>query len=208
MTKAEGVDAAPLAAFGTATVAEACALARILEAPPRPLSPGMRAAGRALTVRTRPGDNLALHRAMAIAQPGDVLVVESGQDRSHGPFGEIMALACQMRGIAALVIDGTVRDSVAISALGFPVFARGLHIRGTTKADEGEIGGSVTIGGNVIATGDIVVADADGVIVLPAQALDAALAAARRRAENEARMMERLRAGETTLQILGLEGAG
>lgn len=163
-------------------------------------------AGPARPVQCRPGDNLALHLAIADACPGDVLVVDYGGDLESGPFGEIMALACQMRGIAGLVIDGAVRDSAQIASLGFPVFARGLNIRGTVKQDQGVIGEPVTLGGVEIAAGDLVLADADAILVLAAADLAPALVAARNRAEREARMMERLRQGETTLSILGLSG--
>jgi 4-hydroxy-4-methyl-2-oxoglutarate aldolase len=196
-------DAALLRA-GTATLGEAWPAARIVDAPIRPLATGMAAAGPALTVRCRPGDNMAIHLAIAAAQPGDVLVVDYGGSTGSGPFGEVMALACRMRGIAGLVIDGAVRDSAQIAALGFPVFARGLNIRGTTKLDRGEIGGSVVLGGVAIAAGDIVVADADAVVVLSAGDLAGALAAAEARMARKARMMDRLRQGETTLSILGL----
>lgn len=198
--------AAELLALGTATVGEAWPAARILPAPLRPLAPGMVLAGQALTVRCRPGDNLALHRAIAAATPGDVMVVDYGGSLDSGPFGEIMALACQMRGIAGLVIDGAVRDTAQIAALGFPVFARGRDIRGTAKQDGGVIGAAISLGGVRVAAGDIVLADADAILVLDAADLPDALAAATERAGREARMMERLRQGETTLSILGLSG--
>jgi 4-hydroxy-4-methyl-2-oxoglutarate aldolase len=197
-----------LGALGTATVAEALATARVLDPAPRPLAPGMRLAGPARTVRCRPGDNLALHRAIAAAQPGDVIVVDYGGSLGSGPFGEIMALACQMRGIAGLVTDGAVRDSEQIAALGFPVFARGLNIRGTVKSDPGEIDVPVTLCGATVDPGDMIVADADGVIVVPMAEVAAALSAAEARASREAQAMDRLRAGESTLQILGLTDKG
>lgn len=194
-----------LLALGTATVAEAWPQARLIGAPLRPLAPGTVLAGRALTVCCTPGDNLALHLAMDRAAPGDVLVVDYGGSLESGPFGEIMALACQLRGINGLVIDGAVRDSAQIAALGFAVFARGVNIRGTVKADRGEIGGPLTLGGVRVATGDVVLADADAIVALDAGDCAAALTAAQARAEHEAQMMARLRAGETTLSILGLE---
>ncbi len=196
--------AARFAALGTATIGEAAPSARIIGLPIRPIAPNMVAAGTALTVRCQLGDNLALHRAIAAAAPGDVLVVDYGGSTDSGPFGEIMALACQLRSIAALVTDGSVRDSAKLIEMGFPVFARGANIRGTTKRDRGEIGEPITLGGVRIERGDLVVADADAVIVLPTGDLEAALAASEARAAAEVRMMERLRAGETTLQILGL----
>jgi len=200
--------AAALLPLGTATLAEAWPPALVVAAPLSPLAPGMALAGPALTVRCRPGDNLALHLAIAAARPGEVLVVDYGGSLESAPFGEIMALACQQRGIAGLVIDGAVRDSAQIAALGFPVFARGRNIRGTTKTDRGQIGLPVTLGGATIAAGDIVLADADAVVVLAAADLPAALAAARARASREAGIMERLRRGETTLSILGLAAEG
>ena len=198
------MSAADLLSLGTATLAEAWPAARIIDAPLRPLAPGMALAGPALTVRAKPGDNLALHRAIAMATGGEVLVVDYGGSLDSGPFGEIMALACQMRGIAGMVIDGSVRDSAQIAGLGFPVFARGLNIRGTVKVDRGELGVPVTLSGVRIAQGDIVLADADAIVTLAADELDAALAAATARAAREAVMMDRLRHGETTLAILGL----
>jgi 4-hydroxy-4-methyl-2-oxoglutarate aldolase len=198
------VSAAGLLAHGTATLGEAWPATRIMDAPLRALAPGMVLAGPALTVRCLPGDNLALHLAMAQARGGEVLVVDYGGSLDSGPFGEIMALACQLRGIAGMVIDGAVRDAAQITALGFPVFARGLNIRGTAKRDRGQIGLPVTIGGLTIAPGDIVLADADAIVALAADDLPAALAAAAARTAREAVIMDRLRQGETTLSILGL----
>lgn len=194
-----------LAIFGAATIGEVVPEARPILAPIRPVTPGIRVAGPARTVRCLPGDNLALHLAIAAAAPGDVLVVDYGGSTASGPFGEIMALACQVRGIAGLVIDGAVRDSTEIAALGFPVFARGFDIRGTTKRNRGEIDVTVEIGGVRISPGDVIVADTDAVIVLPPGAVEEALEGAEIRAANEAQMMDRLRAGETTLQIMGLD---
>lgn len=200
--------AAALLSHGTATLGEAWPAAWLIDAPLRPLAPGMVLAGPALPVRCKPGDNLALHLAIAAAQPGDVLVVDYGGSLASGPFGEIMALACQMRGIAGLIIDGAVRDSAQIATLGFPVFARGVNICGTAKLDRGQVGGPVAMGGATIAHGDIILGDADAILVLAAKDLPAALAAAETRTQREAVMMDRLRLGETTLEILGLGEAG
>ncbi|MEW9835912.1 RraA family protein [Mesorhizobium marinum] len=195
--------AARLAALGTATIGEVASEARAIDLPLRALAPAAMA-GPAITVRCRPGDNLALHRAIAAATAGDVLVVDYGGSVASGPFGEIMALACQLRGIAGMVIDGSVRDSTRIAALGFPVFCRGLNIRGTTKQDRGDVGAPVTLGGTHVRQGDFVIADADAIIVLPAGQAEAAATAGEARVAREDAMMDRLRAGETTLQILGL----
>ena len=196
--------AADLLAHGTATLCEAWPAATLIDRPLRPLATGMALAGPALPVRCKPGDNLALHLAIAAARPGDVLVVDYAGSLGSGPFGEVMALACTLRGIAGLVIDGAVRDSAQIAAMGFPVFCAGLNIRGTTKLDPGTIGAPIRLGAASIRPGDILLADADAVVCLPAADLAPAIAAAAARTEKEARMMDRLRAGETTLQILGL----
>ncbi len=194
-----------LKTLGTATLGEAAPEAALLKVRLAPLAPGMRLAGPARTVRCVPGDNLALHLAIAGASAGDILVVDYGGNVDSGPFGEIMALACQMRGIAGMVINGAVRDSEQIAAMGFPVFARGINIRGTIKHDRGEIDVPLEIGGARIGSGDMMIADADAVITLPAASVEAALAAGEARQTKEAIMMDRLRAGETTRAILGLE---
>lgn len=193
-----------LAALGTATLGEVAPDARLLMLQLRPVGPRMRLAGPARTVRCLPGDNLALHLAIDRAEPGDVIVADCDGSIDSGPFGEIMALACQLRGIVGLVIDGAVRDSAQICAMDFPVFARGLNIRGTAKLDRGEVDTILEIGGAKICPGDMIVADSDAVLVLPAASANQALVAGEMRVANEEKMMERLRAGETTLQILGL----
>lgn len=200
--------AARLGRLGTATLGEAWPAARLVKVRLGPIAHDMVAAGPALPVRCRPGDNLALHRAIAGAEPGTVLVVDYGGSLESGPFGEIMALACQMRGIVGLVIDGAVRDSQAIAALGFPVFCRGLDIRGTTKQDRGVIGEPVTLCGAEIGPGDMIVADADAVLVLSAEDAPAAALAGEARVAKEAAIMDRIRGGQTTLDILGLRGIG
>lgn len=197
--------AAELIALGTATLAEAWPAAQILTGDLRPLAPGMACAGPAFTVRCPPGDNLALHLAMAAARPGDVLVADYGGSTDSGPFGEIMALACRTKGLAGLIIDGTVRDSAQIADLGFPVFCRGVNIRGTIKSDPGLQAVPVALGGVTIAPGDIVLADADAIITLTAAALQPALASAQARAFKEEQIKQRIAGGESTLQILGLE---
>lgn len=136
------------AAVGTATVAEAWNTSRIMDDPPYPLVAGMALAGSALTDRCRPGENLALHRVIAaLPSDGGVLAVDYAGCLTSGPFGEIMAVACQVRGVVGLIIDGAVRDSLQIANMGFPVFARGKNIRGTEKRAPGELNIPVKIGG-------------------------------------------------------------
>jgi 4-hydroxy-4-methyl-2-oxoglutarate aldolase len=131
-----------------------------------PLAPTMRFAGPALTVEVRPGDNLMIHAAMALAKPGDVIVVDGKGDLSSALMGEIMSQQCVALGIAAVVIDGAVRDGEAIRELGFPMYAAGLNPNGPTKSVPGRLNHPVSIGGVTVHPGDLVVGDADGVTVI------------------------------------------
>lgn len=170
----------------------------------RPLSESMSLMGPAFTVATPPGQNLAIHRAIAEALPGQVLVVAMSGDCRYGPFGEILALACQHRGIAGIVLDGSVRDGSDIEALGFPVFCRGLAPSGTRKEVAGELRTSIQCGGVNVDPGDIIVADRDGVIVIPAPAMADVQMGVQKIVEKEARIKDGIAAGKTTLELLNL----
>lgn len=193
-----------VAGFGTATLHEAAGGIGALPGAIAPLDRTARLWGRALPVTAPAGDNLALHHAVALARPGDVLVVDHGGSLSHGPFGDILALAAQVRGIRGLVIDGAVRDSESLIAMGFPVFARGCSIKGTIKRDPGSVGEPVTIGAITVQHGDIVIGDADGVVILPTAQLGHIRDAAIARVAAEADMRARIARGELTLDLLGL----
>jgi 4-hydroxy-4-methyl-2-oxoglutarate aldolase len=130
------------------------------------LAPSMRFAGTAITVEVRPGDNLMIHAAMAIARPGDVLVVDGKGDLSSALMGEIMTQQCIALGIVAVVIDGAVRDSEAIRGLGFPMYAAGLNPNGPTKFVPGRLNHPISIGGVAVSPGDLIVGDADGVFAV------------------------------------------
>jgi regulator of RNase E activity RraA len=131
-----------------------------------PLSPSMRFAGPALTVEVRPGDNLMIHAALALARPGDVIVVDGKGDLGAALMGEITCQQAMALGVAAVVIDGAVRDSEAIRALGFPMFAAGLNPNGPTKNVAGRLNHPIAVGGVTVRPGDLVVGDADGVTVV------------------------------------------
>ena len=131
-----------------------------------PLAPSMRFAGPALTVEVRPGDNLMIHAALAVAKPGDVIVVDGKGDLSSALMGEIMSQQAVALGVVAVVIDGAVRDSEAIRELGFPMFAAGLNPNGPTKGVAGRLNHPISIGGVSVKPGDLVVGDADGVTVI------------------------------------------
>ncbi|MFX1765104.1 4-carboxy-4-hydroxy-2-oxoadipate aldolase/oxaloacetate decarboxylase [Paraburkholderia sp. A1RI-2L] len=169
----------------------------------KPIAPRFRICGTAITVHSPGGDNLWLHRALVLAQPGDVLVVYTNGVYEHGYWGEVMTTAARERGLAGLVIDGGVRDADLLEEIGFPVFARGLSIRGTGK-DYGAIGWinePVMIGNVTISAGDLIVGDRDGVVAIPrARASDVVEKAVKREAD-EAAICKRIEAGETTMQI-------
>jgi len=131
-----------------------------------PLAPSMRFSGPAITVEVRPGDNLMIHAAMAIAKPGDVILVDGRGDLTSALMGEIMSQQCVALGIAGVVIDGAVRDCEAIRELGFPMYAAGLNPNGPTKFVPGRLNHPISIGGVTVNPGDLVVGDADGVTVI------------------------------------------
>jgi 4-hydroxy-4-methyl-2-oxoglutarate aldolase len=128
------------------------------------LRPRMKLAGPALTVDVRPGDNLMIHAAMALAKPGDVLVIDGKGDQTAALMGTIMMTACKQLGIAGVVIDGAARDSLEIDEMDFPVFCVGTNPNGPTKNVPGRIGHAITCGGVTVRSGDLVLADADGVV--------------------------------------------
>ncbi len=130
------------------------------------LAPSMRFAGPAVTVEVRPGDNLMIHAALALVQPGDVIVIDGKGDLGSALVGEIMCQQARALGVAAYVIDGAVRDSVAIRELGLPMYAAGLNPNGPTKFVPGRVNHPISIGGVTVHPGDLVVGDADGVTVI------------------------------------------
>ena len=191
--------------LGTATLHEASGQRGALPSAITPISSTMRLAGPAFTVATPAGNNLWIHRALAAAAPGDVLVVVTSGHHEAGYWGDIMTVAALARGIAGLVIDGCVRDSEAIARLQFPVFARGLSIRGTKKEADapGSLQAPITLGDVTVEPGDVVVGDADGVTVISRASVTDVLEKAQERERREAEVIERLRKGETTLDIYG-----
>jgi 4-hydroxy-4-methyl-2-oxoglutarate aldolase len=160
--------------------------------------------GTAFTVRGVGGDNLALHRALAEVESGQVLVADVGGHREAGHWGELMTIAARHRGLAGVVIDGSVRDRLALARLGFPVFHLGVAPRPATKREPGELNVPVEIRGRRIEPGDLVVADADGVVAVPAGQAARVLEAAAELERREAEIAARLEQGETTMHVLGL----
>ena len=192
-----------LIALGTATLAESGAA--VVNCDIRPVWRGATFAGPAFTVFCAPGDNLAVHAAVAIAPRGSVLAVAFGDDTRRGYWGEVLTTAAEAAGVIAVVIDGTVRDTAAIEQHRFPVFARGVALRGATKTGPGSVGKLIVLGGVTVNTGDWLVGDSDGVVAVRAAGLSLCCEAAVGRAEKEAKFFEDLRAGAKTVDLLSLD---
>ena len=188
-----------------ATVHEAMGRRGALDPAIKPLAADMTVCGRALTVRCHTGDNLMLVKAVSMAGPGDVIVADMGSAVASGPFGEVLAVVCMARGVAGLVVSCTVRDSREIIRMGFPVFSAGLCVRGTAKATLGTINHPICIGGEIVRPGDLIVGDADGVVVVPLEEAPDILRLAEERTAKEAAVMDRLRAGESLFDIYGYQ---
>ena len=160
-----------------------------------PLSPTMRLAGPALTIDVRPGDNLMIHAAMALARPGDVLVIDGKGDESCALMGEIMVSQCMAIGIAGVIVYGAVRDTEAIRELGFPMYAIGANPNGPSKLVPGRINWPVSVGGVTVQPGDLVVADGDGVVVVEPAKVPTVLQLAEKKLADETARLEGIRSG-------------
>jgi RraA family protein len=179
----------------------------------RPYSRETRLCASAITVKTRPGDNLMIHKALEIAQPGDVIVVDGGGDLSNALIGELMTTYAQQRGLAGFVIDGAVRDLDVIGAGRLPVFAAGVTHRGPYKDGPGEINVPIAIDGMLIHPGDLIIGDADGVLCVPREEAAALLEAAQKKSQAEQLTLQQIAEGrldtawiDQTLARLGFKG--
>lgn len=195
------------AKLSTATVHEAAGRLGALPHDIRPLDRAMHVAGRALPVRCPAGDNLFIHRALAEAADGDVLVVDTGADgRGFGYWGEIMATAAMVRGVSGLVITGGVRDSLQLIQMGHPTFSATVTIRGTGKnsALDGAVGEPIRLGEVVVRRGDLVIGDADGVVVIASAIAAEIVQKSEDRDRAESDIIERINQGALTLDVYNL----
>jgi 4-hydroxy-4-methyl-2-oxoglutarate aldolase len=193
---------AELGAAGVATVHEAGG-AGLLDPGIRPIQDGARIAGSAVTVSCAPGDNIMIHAAVEVIEPGDILVVSTTSPSTNGMFGELLATSVIARGCAGVVVDAGVRDISDLRRMGLPVWSRAVHASGTVKATPGSVNVPIVCGGATVSPGDVVVADDDGVVVVERERAAQVLEAARERLKRETEVRARLAAGELGIDFYG-----
>ncbi len=193
-----------LGELGVATIHEAQGRTGLLRPYMRPIYPTARVAGSAVTVLCPAGDNLMIHAAVEVCEPGDVLVVAASLESTHGMFGELLATSCRARGIAGLVIDAGVRDVADITAMNFPVWSKAISAEGTMKSAAGSVNVEIVCAGAVVRPGDVIVGDQDGVVIVKRETAPEIARLGVERINREEKSRERLRAGELGLDFYGL----
>ena len=188
----------------TATASDAMDRSQAMSGAIKPVKPGLQLCGQARTIQAMVGDNSALHLAVSLARPGEVLAIDAGGHEDTAVWGDILTSAAMARGIAGVVIDGATRDVARIRELGFPVFCRAVVPRGPHKGFGGVIDGPVAVGGVPVGPGDLVLGDDDGVTVVPLARLAAVRAALDAIVDKERQLLAGIAAGRSTAQLLGI----
>ncbi|GLI01458.1 4-carboxy-4-hydroxy-2-oxoadipate aldolase/oxaloacetate decarboxylase [Phytohabitans aurantiacus] len=202
--RADAETIAALREAGVATAHEAAGRGGLLGPSIQARQIGVAIGGSAITVSCHPGDNLMIHAAVEVCRPGDVLVVTTTSPSTDGMFGDLLATSLMARGVVGLVIDAGVRDIASLREMGFPVWSRAVHAQGTVKASPGSVNVPVVAAGQLVSPGDIIVADDDGVIALPAATGRTVAEAAAKRLDNEAAKREKLAAGTLGVDMYDL----
>ncbi|GLG00735.1 4-carboxy-4-hydroxy-2-oxoadipate aldolase/oxaloacetate decarboxylase [Alicyclobacillus hesperidum subsp. aegles] len=195
---------ARIGSYSVATLHEAMGRSGLMLPYMRPIYPDAKAFGTAVTVLSHPGDNVMIHASLDVSEPGDLVVVTTTSPSTDGMFGELLATSMQAHGVTGLIIEAGVRDVADLTALHFPVWSRAVSAQGTVKATPGSVNVPVVCAGVMVRPGDIIVADADGVVCVPQERAAEIARLAQQRIEKEEKTRARLQSGELGLEIYGL----
>ena len=204
VNRADSVQVERLSHFGVATIHEAMGRVGLMQPYMRPIYTGAHLCGTAVTVLLHPGDNWMMHVVAEQIQPGDIVVAACTADNTDGFFGDLLATSFKARGARGLIIDAGVRDVKDLTAMQFPVFSKAISAKGTVKETIGSVNVPVVCAGTMVNPGDVIIADDDGIVVVPANLAQEAADASAKRESNEAEKRQRLASGELGLDMYNM----